>query len=293
MQHPNPDVTWKRRSLRSWRQSQRPEREQNKLWSACLPAKHGTSSWQALLINAAYNRSAEEYTAGQYTRQTKDFYRILNTFDNDHTPYNQDLTLLEKFIKQIESKDTTFILARHPLDRLYSAWGDKFREKKNQRNINMVAPYVKRIRSMEEEFTDFKPPGYYVSFQDFIKWYVRAMKKRVYDVKSINYIDNKNPEFSQWFFNHHWISQISECLPCSIKLDYIVKTETATEDSRFILNRIYPNAVTKIPAKYDLHVTLVGASSKEEINSSLDKIPFADRFRASSHKYEAQWLNSS
>ena len=273
---------WKRRTLRTWRQSQRPAEKYNKLWSACLPAKHGTSSWQGLLINAAFNRSTEVFN--EYNNN-KVFYRALPNFDHSWTVYNNQnfASQIEGLIKKIESKDTTFILARHPLDRLYSAWGDKFRETKE--HWGMVHHYVYRIRSMEE-FSDFKPPGYYVSFQDFIKWYIKAVKTHIFNEKSINYIDNNKPDYNQWFFDHHWRNQISECLPCSIKLDYIVKTETATEDSYFMLDKIYPNVVTEITKKHNYSL----GKSLEEINKLLDKVPFESRFRASTHKYEAYIL---
>ena len=63
----------------------------------------------------------------------------------------------------------------------------------------------------------------------------------------------KNDPRNEFNFNVHWKSQDYNCFPCSVKWDFIAKTETSDYDSPEIMKVFYPESseFSKILKKYD------------------------------------------
>ena len=79
---------------------------------------------------------------------------------------------------------------------------------------------------------------------------------RVKDEKIFQVIEKPNENFviswpdfvriwldldNELLYNHHWHTTIWSCLPCGYEYDYILKTETAHEDSKKLVDLIFPH----------------------------------------------------
>ena len=99
-------------------------------------------------------------------------------------------------------KYTKFLNVRHPVEKLYSAWSQKF--SKTHRNVNF---YVKRyIQNGLIQLNHPAPENYTCSFIDFIEYWLNHKEKK---------------------YDYHWHSQVRHGMPCNLEYDIITKTETA------------------------------------------------------------------
>ena len=128
------------------------------------------------------------------------------------------------------------ILARHPIEKLYSAWADKFRS-----NSGYFQTHINKhefLNQIPTKYQNQAPPGYARSFPDFIRYWLDNIKK---------YPQN------DLYFDVHWKSQDYNCFPCSVKWDFIAKTETSDYDNPEIMKVFYPKSseAGSILKKYD------------------------------------------
>ena len=107
--------------------------------------------------------------------------------------------------KRLESY-LKFIVTRHPFDRLISAYRDKFVHVTHRPDL---------IKRMKKLFGTIQHP---VSFKHFIQFV------------SLEYFHKGKDK--------HWERYEDLCFPCEIPYDYIAKLETATEDARYLLNKM-------------------------------------------------------
>ena len=68
----------------------------------------------------------------------------------------------------------------------------------------------------------------------------------------------KNSKKGNPFHNDvHWRPTLAQCLPCNFNIDYIIQTETATQDSEFIFSKVlFPenrHNHLRIPDSYDFN----------------------------------------
>ena len=113
---------------------------------------------------------------------------------------------------------------RHPVERLFSAWGQKF--SKSHYSVNAYRRrFIKSgmIRPAENSNSSIAatPDTHICSFPDFIQYWLTFPEKN---------------------YNKHWHSILHDCLPCTIKYDYITKLETVEEDSKRVVGRLYPES---------------------------------------------------
>lgn len=129
------------------------------------------------------------------------------------------------------SNYTKFLFVRHPLERLLSAYRNKFVE-----NLAINARFhtiygrkiIKRYRINATK--ESLERGHDVTFDEFSRFVT----------------DTEGPEKP---LNEHWRPMVELCRPCEIKYDLIGKYETLDEDARLVLDTISPNRPLKFPTQ--------------------------------------------
>uniref|UniRef100_A0A2A4JZE3 Carbohydrate sulfotransferase n=1 Tax=Heliothis virescens TaxID=7102 RepID=A0A2A4JZE3_HELVI len=126
-----------------------------------------------------------------------------------------------EMIKKAQGDSITFLIVRHPLERLASAYNDKivhawpksFHDKMGHR-------IIKKYRR-NSDYTERYPV-----FEEFV-WYVldEARAKRSLDM--------------------HWTPYTTFCTPCKFNFDVILKFETLDEDQRFLIQLAHLQDVVK------------------------------------------------
>jgi hypothetical protein len=109
---------------------------------------------------------------------------------------------------------TKFMVHRHPLHRLLSAYIDKFATPGTNDIFHYF--YGRKIISMYRPGASKESlaTGNNVTFKEFVRYVLDG------------------------YMNPHWIPATEHCEPCLVGYDYYAATETATEDSNFIFQAI-------------------------------------------------------
>ena len=116
------------------------------------------------------------------------------------------------------------MVVRHPLERLASAYHDKFVTRKTSKVT--FSKYKKKILHAVHAVNVSKPVP--VTFQHFIQ-----------------YLTMVNPAK----FDEHWQLYNDRCAPCTIEYDYIAKLETMSSDLPVLLQRLSKDTTTAgVPA---------------------------------------------
>ena len=138
---------------------------------------------------------------------------------------------------------------RHPLERLYSAWADKFVIKNLDLNVegNKTEIYNKALTNHYSTMGSLIPmkretilesyenrqdvlaenPSQLVSFSGLLNFIVNAGKKGLRNI--------------------HWTPMTEQCGPCSINYDYITQLETISEDIKKIADELNFGENSKFP----------------------------------------------
>lgn len=200
----------------------------------CAPPKTGTTNWKKAIITMIY----EDFYKAQPNHDLS-----FNQLDKElhwQTVYSITSTQLNAVRKGkkmynavFHNNDTMKIIhVRHPLERLYSAWKDKFTRSLNFEHDftveKLFTPYDKKIQEFGDE-TAFPTPNWArVSFYSFLKFIL---------------------DESKW--NSHWGCYWQICWPCLVDYDYITVLDTIDEDSRFIFEKLgLRENVGSFPKKY-------------------------------------------
>ena len=135
--------------------------------------------------------------------------RYLSRYNVDHIQHR-----LKHYFK--------FMIVRHPLERLLSAYRDKFTSV-NEHNAHFHFKYGRKIIRKFRYRPSRKSLkyGHDVTFPEFIKYIIS--------------LDNKIEEY-----NPHWGSYTQLCYPAHIHYDFIGKFETLNKDTKYILHMIDP-----------------------------------------------------
>ena len=140
--------------------------------------------------------------SGGYLRCAKLRYRRLTSRD------------LEKYTK--------FVVFRHPMDRLLSAYHDKafIHKTKDGRVIiykkyEAIVKYSMKKQNFKRPYSKKKIRSHFVPFVDFVEFMLEN--------------DDK-----------HWQSYAKKCGLCHIDYDFIMRTESLEPDSGFFLSKYYP-----------------------------------------------------
>ncbi|XP_045501939.1 carbohydrate sulfotransferase 11 isoform X1 [Colias croceus] len=120
-----------------------------------------------------------------------------------------------EMLRKAQGDSLTFLIVRHPLERLASAYNDKivhawpksFHDKMGQR---IIKKYRKATDSRPA------PTERYPVFEEFVSYILdEAKARRVLDM--------------------HWTPYTNFCTPCKFNFDIILKFETLDEDQRFLI----------------------------------------------------------
>ena len=135
--------------------------------------------------------------------------RYLSRYNVDHIQH-----MLKYYFK--------FMIVRHPLERLLSAYRDKFTSV-NEHNVHFHFKYGRKIVRKFRHRPSRKSLkyGHDVTFPEFVKYIISR--------------DHKTDEY-----NPHWKSYTQLCYPAHIHYDFIGKFETLYQDMKYILHRINP-----------------------------------------------------
>ncbi|KAF2364934.1 Sulfotransferase [Trinorchestia longiramus] len=112
------------------------------------------------------------------------------------------------------SRYTKFLFVRHPMERLVSAFRNKF-EKETQFSRSIGPEILRKFRKHHSG-----TPHANVTFSEFVRYLVDKKFRRKESL------------------NEHWEAYTELCLPCIVPYDYIGKYETLKEDSDRILEEI-------------------------------------------------------
>ena len=134
-------------------------------------------------------------------------------------------------IKNILLTYTKFIVVRHPMERIASAYLDKMVRENNTEYRGKQKHVAERYGGHSESSKE--RPGH-VTFEAFAAMLLNGEK----DGMAIH--------------NEHWMEYANLCTPCFIKYDYIVQMETVPKDMPYILSLLFTgkmvNSLPKINA---------------------------------------------
>ena len=175
---------------------------------ACLPAKSGSTTWKTILANNSFPEPFQLEADHPINRLVKKRgipgavpFKDLSSEKKDHI-----LNSKEYF---------RFVVARHPFERIYSAYKDRIVEGKCSGKIRYVMLKRKVRKMFRKNITKEEwKKGDGVTFKEFIR-----------------YLKIKGTT------NQHFLPAEEFCHPCLINYDYIVKTETMNEDNEYIIDR--------------------------------------------------------
>ena len=144
-----------------------------------------------------------------------------------------------------------FLVVRQPLERLLSAYRDKF-----QRLSSRFHQYVHEIYQYGEKNISFSNFVDYVSDVDkFSTPYFNRPFLAINEFSSFKF-DRQSTTFSVFrgnldrnlylpkgsmYFEPHWAQYATLCHPCHVDYDYIVKLETMREDAAYVLSKLGPH----------------------------------------------------
>nr|XP_009860520.1 carbohydrate sulfotransferase 11-like [Ciona intestinalis] len=150
--------------------------------------------------------------------------------------YNPESTLEER-----TKNFTTFLVVRHPMERLVSAYEDKFFPSKFN-SIPEMEVLGKKIMTMYPRSNSSEK---YPTFEQFLSYLLQS--------------NDENP---------HWEPYVNLCHPCRLHYDVIMHLDTVIDDSRFLLKLIH--------APIDVWFPSVGVTHRNNINRVSEHLEHTD-----------------
>ncbi|KAG7205242.1 hypothetical protein KM043_018322 [Ampulex compressa] len=131
----------------------------------------------------------------------------INNIVRQTFPHNPDINATQEKLSETKK----FLIVRHPIERLVSAYRDKLeriegREYYYKRFGRHIAYKYHSQKLMNK--TELEPP----SFIEFLRFIVEEK-----------------------YFDEHWAPFYDTCKPCNIDYDYILKFDTFDRDQRFLI----------------------------------------------------------
>ena len=202
----------------------------------CSVPKVACSSWKTVLAQLTDVPGASHVNeTRRRDNVTRDLKLTLNALVHNNT-YMDRIGLKQLYaypstdIRRIMKSYTKFMFVRHPLERLVSAYRDKF-----TRNTKWTKHFLRHYGSKILRL--YRPSaseaiirhGEGVSFLEFVRF---VIEKRP--------LNNRNP---------HWDSYNSICHPCLINYDVIGKMETLELDQPMVMRQLFGETLFDFPAK--------------------------------------------
>ena len=152
-----------------------------------------------------------------------------------------------------------FLVVRHPLERLVSAFRSKFQRENRYpyaKDFEHFLPYIKsqgKGKNSNVSFSNFVSYliiEYSISTSLFEENFsfdklnpVKVDKKTAFQIaKRID--KNHDPKLlpkGSKYFNEHWAQFSTLCHPCHVSYDYVVKFETLLDDAAYVLTKLGPH----------------------------------------------------
>lgn len=134
------------------------------------------------------------------------------------------------------SKTKKFLIVRHPLERLLSAYRDKLEHKQNREYYykRFGRRIVLKYRQSMNMTTKLEP-----TFAEFLRFIV-----------------------SEKYFDEHWAPYYRTCEPCMIHYDYVLKFETLDRDESFFIQDANLNGYL-YEKNYPRNINPLGVTTKK------------------------------
>ena len=160
---------------------------------------------------------------------------------------------LEEIRKRMDSY-FKFMFVRHPLERLLSAYRDKFIPH-NKWTEHFQLKYGRRIVKTHRRNPTIESlqEGHDVTFPEFVRYVISS-------------------QFAGKTTNPHWSSFYDLCHPCSIKYDFIGRFESFNIDAPFLLGKL---SGSSCPPSFP-NMKPTGASTRQVMLDYYNQIPRAD-----------------
>lgn len=166
----------------------------------CYIPKVACTNWKKLWLqmrNITFKSATEAHTKAAYTRMN------LKKIKSSEFSF-----VMKKYKK--------FLIVRDPMERLVSAYRNKF---ENIRNESIFTKMGTDIKQHYRKWTDVTGNSTKVTFKEFVQFLLDS---------SIQGQD----------LNEHWKSYEGLCQPCTVKYDYIGRYSTLSSDSNHILREL-------------------------------------------------------
>ncbi|NWV19892.1 CHST9 sulfotransferase, partial [Origma solitaria] len=158
-----------------------------------------------------------------------------NNISHDDVHYGKHLRKLDSYdLKGIYTRlnmYTKFIFVRDPMERLVSAFRDKFEHPNSYYHPVFGKAIIKKYRHNADE--EALKTGSGVKFKEFIQYLLDSHRPVGMDI--------------------HWEQVSKLCYPCLINYDFIGKFETLEEDANYFLQLVGAPADLKFPKFKDRH----------------------------------------
>ena len=201
----------------------------------CSVPKVGSTSWKRVIraLNEGLNGTTmNEIPGAQVHNMT--FYVTLNTLSKDEIQHR-----LKNYFK--------FMFVREPLERLVSAYKNKFTLRYNTYfQERFGRKIIKNHRKNPSKESLLR--GHDVTFSEFVQYLLTSYE---------------NGDL----LNAHWQHYYKLCHPCLIKYDFIGKYETFMEDAELILKLLNVNNLIRMPTRTTLTNTNVVQQTYRNITS--------------------------
>ena len=212
----------------------------------CSVPKVACSSWKGVLASLTGAPEVNGSTPSQILEvHNKDFMTKIGLRQLRDYSFAEAIDIVKHYKK--------FLMVRHPMERLISAYRDKF-IKDNKWTQGFHKRYGRRIIRIyrAEPSSQSLQRGHDVTFPEFLSFVT----------------DTRVPEKYRW--NPHWAPYQDLCLPCHINYDYILKYDSFDTDADMLLRRLYHvnNSAELFPTRNAQKV-----NSKHKINELSDGLP--------------------
>ena len=176
---------------------------------ACLPPKSGCTTWKAILANNSGSKPLP--------RKFDPMRLHLGTLPKYGIKKYTELRSTDERKKVLYDKSyTKIMIVRHPFDRVYSAYYDKIKSKRDRKMMQMHGSRI--LNKFHPELDPkIRRKGEGAKFKEFIDYIKLPI--------SLN---------QAW---EHWDAVYDICQPCHIHYDYILKTETLDSDNTQVIRQ--------------------------------------------------------
>ena len=244
---------------------------------SCAAPKAGFTTWRTVFLSIENGIDMHNIGAANVWGTLPGYNKLIQfAKKNNGFNYQKALPELKILANNLFNRNDNdkFMQVRHPLARLYSAWGDKMNywPKEQILNSNDVNPqklytyhdnevnknykiYKKYIEKYEtEETLKNKSELSVFSFPAFLKYIINDM----------NYDHNG--------YKRHWQPQHQICKPCNLEYDQISKLESIDLDSSMILEAIDMTDIGAFPEMNVKKGAVASDDLEEQYRQYMEKI---------------------